>query len=157
VAFPDLPTTARFAAYRAALQAGAISLWDVAAREALALAPERLAYWAHWITPLSRPRRFNTRFFLAEMPDRQEALHCAIETTDGVWIAPSVALRGHAAGEFPLVFATRAHLHRLAAFPTLDALWAYAASKPVITVLPREDERSDPPRFIIPPEVAECW
>jgi 8-oxo-dGTP pyrophosphatase MutT (NUDIX family) len=157
VAFDDPPTTARFAAYRTALQAGAISLWEVAAREGLTLAPERLAYWAHWITPLSRPRRFNTRFFLAEMPDRQEALHCAIETTDGVWIAPSVALRSHAAGEFPLVFATRAHLHRLAAFPTVDALWAYAASKPVITVLPREDERSDPPRFIIPPEVAECW
>ena len=68
VRFDDAVAAARFAAYRDALQTGALSLWDVAAREGLALAPERLAYWAHWITPLSRPRRFNTRFFLAVMP-----------------------------------------------------------------------------------------
>ncbi len=157
VGFRDPATTARFAAYRIALQAGETSLWAVAAQEQLTLAPERLTYWAHWVTPLSRPKRYNTRFFLAEMPTGQEALHCAVETTDGLWVAPSVALASHAAGQFPLVFATQAHLRRLAQFPTLDALWACAATKPVVTVLPREDGDRTPPRFIIPPEVEECW
>jgi 8-oxo-dGTP pyrophosphatase MutT (NUDIX family) len=157
VSFDDAVAAARFVAYRDALQAGALSLWDVAAREGLTLAPERLAYWAHWITPLSRPRRFNTRFFLAVLPAGQEALHCAVETTDGLWVSPSAALAGHAAREFPLVFATLAHLRRLAGFLTLEALWSFAETKPVMTVLPREEEGAHPPRFIVPPEVDECW
>jgi 8-oxo-dGTP pyrophosphatase MutT (NUDIX family) len=157
VSFDELAVAARFASDRNALQAGALSLWDVAAREGLVLAPERLAYWAHWITPLSRPRRFDTRFFLAVLPAGQAALHCAVETTDGLWVSPSAALAGHRAGEFPLVFATLAHLRRLAGFLTLEALWSCAATKPVITVVPREEEGTHPPRFIVPPEVDECW
>jgi 8-oxo-dGTP pyrophosphatase MutT (NUDIX family) len=157
VSFDGAATTARFAAYRNALQAGALSLWDLAAREGLVLAPERLAYWAHWITPLSRPRRFNTRFFLAVLPAGQEALHCAVETTDGLWLSPSTALASHAAREFPLVFVTLAHLRRLAGFLTLEALWSFAETKPVMTVLPREEEGAQPPRFVVPPEVDECW
>jgi 8-oxo-dGTP pyrophosphatase MutT (NUDIX family) len=157
VRFLDAAPTARFAAYRNALQAGEVSLWEVAAREGLVLAPERLAYWAHWITPLSRPRRFNTRFFLAVLPAGQEALHCAVETTDGLWLSPSTALASHAAREFPLVFVTLAHLRRLAGFLTLEALWSFAETKPVMTVLPREEEGAQPPRFVVPPEVDECW
>jgi 8-oxo-dGTP pyrophosphatase MutT (NUDIX family) len=158
---------ARFAAYRLALQNGELSLWELAAQEGLILAPECLRYWAHWITPEGIAHRFNTRFFLALLPPGQEALpgaggHTpagsrAWETTDGVWIAPHTALARHAAQEFPLVFATQAHLERLARFRTLAALWAHAATKPVVTVLPRLQRDTTPPRVVIPEEVRECW
>src|SRR5207248_9720655 len=75
VAFDDAATAARFAVQRAAVASGALSLWELARREGLTLAPGALRYWAHWITPEGAPRRFDTRFFLALMPPRQEALH----------------------------------------------------------------------------------
>jgi 8-oxo-dGTP pyrophosphatase MutT (NUDIX family) len=170
VAFDDPATAVRFAVYRTSLAAGGLSAWELAAREGLTLAPERLRYWAHWITPEAASRRFNTRFFLAHMPPRQEALHCgaladlpeivdcgALETTDGVWIAPGEALDRYRAGEFPLVFATMAHLDRLATYQTLDELWACAETKPVVTVLPVLELDVTPPRVVIAPEVRDCW
>jgi 8-oxo-dGTP pyrophosphatase MutT (NUDIX family) len=168
VACDDLALAARLAADRAALASGATSLWALLAREGLAPAPERLRYWAHWITPAAAPRRFNTRFFLALLPLGQEALHCGgqtlpaalqatVETTDGVWIAPGEALARHAAGAFPLVFATRMHVERLASFPTLEALWAHTENKPVVTVLPVLTPGVTPARVVIPAEVRECW
>ncbi len=157
VAFDEPSVAARFTSARAALADGALSLWALAAREALTLAPEHLRYWAHWITPEAARRRYDTRFFLACLPPRQEALYCAVETTDGRWVAPHVALARHAAGDFPLVFATRAHLERLASLPTFAALSAHAERKPVVTVLPRLEPDGAGSRVVIPAEVRECW
>lgn len=121
----------RFAAYRAELQTGATTLANVAAREGLRLATDALVYWAHWITPESLPRRFDTRFFLAAAPADQRAVHDDQEVTDGIWIAPAAALERHAAGTLPLVFATIHQLRELAALATLDAVRArYAATEP---------------------------
>jgi 8-oxo-dGTP pyrophosphatase MutT (NUDIX family) len=168
VSFDDPETAMRFAVHRASVASGGMSLWELAGREGLTLAPGALRYWAHWITPAAAKLRFDTRFFLALMPAGQEALHCGaqtvpeaiactLETTDGVWIAPGDAVARHAAREFPLVFATFSHLQRLAAFPTLEALWAHTENKPVVTVLPVLEVDVTPPRIVIPPEVAECW
>ncbi|MBX5490939.1 MAG: hypothetical protein IRZ14_07255 [Chloroflexi bacterium] len=157
VTFDDPARAARLAADRLALQRGATTLWAICAREGLSPALEHLRYWAHFITPEGAPRRFDTRFFLAPLPPGQEALHCAVETTDGRWIAPAAALALHERGQFPLVFATRAHLERLARFATLDALFAHAATKRVVTVRPWADFSVSPPRVEIPAEVRECW
>jgi 8-oxo-dGTP pyrophosphatase MutT (NUDIX family) len=167
-AFDDPAAAARIAVHRASVTSGGISLWELARREGLTLAPAALRYWAHWITPEAAKLRFNTVFFIALMPPRQEALHCGaqtlpealactLETTDGVWIAPGDAVARHAAREFPLVFATFSHLQRLADFPTLEALWAHTANKPVVTVLPVLEVDVTPPRIVLPPEVRECW
>lgn len=121
----------RFAAYRAELQGGTAALADVAAREGLRLATDALVYWAHWITPGALPRRFDTRFFLAEAPADQRPVHDDQEVTDGVWITPAAALARQAAGTFPMVFATIHQLRELAARGTLDAVRAhYAATEP---------------------------
>ena len=91
-----------------------------------------LTYFSHWITPVGQPRRFDTRFFVAALPDGQRASHCGDETCDGRWIAPRDALGGDA---FPLVVPTRMHLERLAELRTLDELLAAATTKPIRTVL----------------------
>jgi 8-oxo-dGTP pyrophosphatase MutT (NUDIX family) len=168
VAFDDPAVAAHFAAHRATLARGEQSLWELAAREGLVPAPERLRYWAHWVTPEAARLRYNTRFFLALMPPRQQALHCGeatlsgaqdctAETTDGLWIVPGDAVARHAAREFPLVFATFTHLERLATFSTLEALWAHTENKPIVTVLPSLQADVSPPRIVIPAEVRECW
>ena len=46
------------------------------------MAFDALHYFAHWITPLIRPKRWTTRFFLTEIPSGQTACHDGHETTD---------------------------------------------------------------------------
>lgn len=133
----------RLAADRDALRREATTLDAMLAAKDLTLDPEALQYYAHWITPEARPRRFDTRFFVAAMPPGQAARHCGVETVDGVWIEPHAALGRHAAGDFQLVLPTRMHLQRLSAYRTLDELLADAATKPIRTVLPGRPATAD--------------
>jgi 8-oxo-dGTP pyrophosphatase MutT (NUDIX family) len=66
------------------------------------LAFSRLARWAHWITPELMPQRFDTRFFLAFVPEGQECMPDARETTHGIWVTPAKGLAGNLRGEIPL-------------------------------------------------------
>src|SRR5215472_11930509 len=44
-------------------------------RGALTLATDQLVPFAHWITPVDQPKRYDTRFFLAPAPPGQMAQH----------------------------------------------------------------------------------
>jgi 8-oxo-dGTP pyrophosphatase MutT (NUDIX family) len=132
---------ARFAAYRNALDRDEMTLEDVADREGLTLATDELLHWAHWITPEAFPKRFDTHFFLAAMPERQEAAHDQLETTAGVWITPEEALAGSERGEFPIVFATIHQLRALTGLSHVDAARARFADTTPKTIMPRVVER----------------
>jgi 8-oxo-dGTP pyrophosphatase MutT (NUDIX family) len=119
---------------RRAVQAGQRTIAQLLAADRLTAALARLHYFSHWITPIGAPRRFDTRFFVAEMPPGQRAPDCGIETFDGLWLSPHEALRRYAAGELPLVFPTRMHLQRLTAPASLAELIELARTKPIATV-----------------------
>lgn len=143
---------ARFGGYRDALDQGAISLEDVAEKEGLTLATDELLHWAHWITPMAFPKRFDTHFFLAATPPEQEAAHDRLETTAGVWITPENALAGYDRGEFPIVFAT---IHQLRALTELnsvaDARARFAGTTPA-TIMPYVVERDGASVILLPDE-----
>ena len=130
------PVAPRLEAERRGVQRGELSLAALAERENLELAPERLVYFSHWVTPELSPRRFDTRFFVAAMPAGQTALHCRVETTEGEWLAPASALARCRRGEVKLIFVTIRHLERLAAFPTVSAALRSARQKAIRTVRP---------------------
>jgi 8-oxo-dGTP pyrophosphatase MutT (NUDIX family) len=146
---------ARLDAARRDLQAGGRSLAALAGDEGVRLACEQLTYFSHWVTPREFPRRYDTRFFLAAMPYGQEALHCAVETVEGLWISPAAALERFGRGEFPLVFVTQRHLERLADCPTLDAALAFARSKAVVSVHPGLYQETQEP--FIPTALEGRW
>jgi 8-oxo-dGTP pyrophosphatase MutT (NUDIX family) len=102
------------------------------------LAPDTggLAHFAHWITPLPVPKRFDTHFFLAAAPDGQAALHDGHEAVDSVWIRPQDALAAAEEGSRKVVFPTRMNLTKLARHATLAEAFAAARATPVVTVLP---------------------
>ncbi len=61
----------------------------------LRLATDALVPWTRWITPRQASvthKRFDTRFFMARVPEGQTAAHDNHETTEALWITPREAL-----------------------------------------------------------------
>ncbi len=100
------------------------------------LACDELVPYAHWITPLPMPKRFDTHFFLARAPD-QEASHDGRESVDSIWIGPRAAMRDAERGDRPIMFPQLRNIEKLRRASSTDDALARAAAEPVVTVLPR--------------------
>ena len=98
--------------------------------EDLYIAANALAYYGHWITAPGRPRRFDTRFFLAVAPEGQAGSHDAVETVHDVWITPREALERGARSEIELVPATQTTLQDLKGFKTAHEAFDAVRSRP---------------------------
>lgn len=124
-------------AERVALEARALSLSDLLARRALVLRADLLRPLAHWITPEVEPKRFDTRFFLAEMPAGQAARDVGGEADQRVWIRPQDALDQGLAMMPP----TAAVLRDLAEHDDVSS--ALAVPRAITPVLPKLVVRPD--------------
>jgi 8-oxo-dGTP pyrophosphatase MutT (NUDIX family) len=84
----------------------------------LRLQAGRLHPWSRWITPIVGAvvrKRFDTRFFLAAVPEGQLARHDDHEATESVWLTPRAALRQYWDGAIELAppqILSLAHLSR---------------------------------------------
>jgi 8-oxo-dGTP pyrophosphatase MutT (NUDIX family) len=106
--------------------------------EGLRLATDRLVYFGHWITPVTAPRRYDTRFFLAVAPQDQVAMHDNQETIAHTWVRPRDALEPAARERLLLRFPTIKTLEEFAQHETAAQLAAALASKRVVRpLLPR--------------------
>ena len=142
------------AAERIAVREGRLSFADFLRARSWHADTMALAHFSHWITPPSEPRRYDTHFFFAVAPPDQVALADAIETHDGIWIAPAEALARQRTGAMHLVYPTIKHLERLAAFDSVDAANDFARTKSVITIEPTESSGGG---FVIPAELEDAW
>lgn len=86
------------------------------------LAISSLHRWSHWITPKLMKKRFDTRFFMVEMPKGQECLPDNRETEQGMWLTPEQALTDNLSGQVPLSPPTVVTLTELMTFKTMQAL-----------------------------------
>ncbi len=122
LAYADEAIRARFDEYRHAVHGKSVTLREVCQRENLHLAVDRIHYFNRWVTPLGRPRRFDTRFFIAEAPLGQTGQHDDKETDRSIWISPAEALARNSSDEFGLMAVTRLQLQTLAEFSSMAAL-----------------------------------
>jgi 8-oxo-dGTP pyrophosphatase MutT (NUDIX family) len=149
----DMTLQERLASTRLALQAHAVSLASVLEDWGWQPAFELLVPFSHWVTPRPLAARFDTRFFVAEMPPRQAALHDTIETSEGVWLRPVEALEG----DYRVVYATAQHLRRLSPFETVADLLAFARHKPIRLVQPELTESASGVNVSLRPELVDAW
>ena len=127
---------AHLAPWRGALHRGERGMAELCADEQLRLATDRLVYLSHWLTPTGRPKRFDTRFFLAEAPSRQIAAHDGTELVEQMWVAPAEALARSAS--LKMLTPTQKTLETLAGFADVASLMRWAAApRRVALVMPR--------------------
>jgi len=86
-----------------------------------------LNYFSFWITPEALPKRYSTRFFLAAMPDGQDALHCGGELTESCWITAREALAAERDGSMTMHYPTIKTLESFAEQQALEGLLKWAA------------------------------
>jgi 8-oxo-dGTP pyrophosphatase MutT (NUDIX family) len=122
-------------AERHALEAREHSLSELLHRRGLVLRSDLLRPLAHWITPEVEPRRFDTWFFLAEVPAGQRCRPAGTEADERLWIRPQDALDRLVEGRLGLMPPTIAVLRDLAAYD--DVASALAAERTVTPILPK--------------------
>jgi hypothetical protein len=106
--------------------------------------------FAHWVTPDTESRRYDTRFFLAQMPDGQDARHDDSEMTDLVWLTPADAIARCRQRAIMLPPPTWTTLRQLARFATVDAALAWARTTRIVRIQPNLFRDADPPLLTLP-------
>jgi 8-oxo-dGTP pyrophosphatase MutT (NUDIX family) len=113
-----------------------------------------LTNFAHWITPVSEPRRFDTSFFVAQAPAGQGAVADGTEIVGVEWVSPSAAAAAAHRHEVPIIFPTLMNLERLAESTGTTEAIAAARARPHYTVRPVFERAPDGSRVITIPAEA---
>ena len=117
--------------------------------ERLKLATDKIAYFAHWITPEESPYRYDTRFFVAPMPEGQTPVADPREVIDMRWFSPRGAIEAFKRGEISLRNPTVQNLKLVDAGSVEDAL-AKLKDREVPTIRPRVIMEGDKRRILMP-------
>jgi 8-oxo-dGTP pyrophosphatase MutT (NUDIX family) len=118
---------ARFANHRHSLVDGDMDFGALCRSEALSVEARRAHYFSHWITPEVAPRRYDTRFFIAEMPAGQFTDRHAWETADDAWVSPTQALEHFAAGQWQMIAPTLITLQSIVEYTDVASMLAAVA------------------------------
>jgi 8-oxo-dGTP pyrophosphatase MutT (NUDIX family) len=134
---------------RQALLNRSLSLAGMLERRALVLRGDLLRPWAHWITPMIEPRRYDTRFFVAALPEGQRTRDVSTESDRVAWVRPDEAVARARRGELPMLPPTMVTLAELSAYDSVAAV--LAASRAIRPRLP-ETRVTDGGAFLVLPE-----
>jgi 8-oxo-dGTP pyrophosphatase MutT (NUDIX family) len=111
---------------------------EVAEESGVRLDAGLLVPWARWITPDFEPRRFDTYFFLAILPEGAQTPGAGDEFDEAIWVRPAEALDRYAAGEIAMLPPTSVTLRELTPYTSIDGALGAAADRDVATpVSPR--------------------
>ncbi len=72
---------------RRRLEGREIAFTAFLADRGLVLRTDLLRWWGSWITPVFEPRRYDTRFFVAELPEGQVTRDVSTESDEVLWMA----------------------------------------------------------------------
>lgn len=103
---------------------------------------DKMEPFAHWVTPETVPRRFDTYFYLVPDDGHLEDFD-GEEAVSAKWVKPREILRDWETDKVPLMFPTRLNLLKLSRSSTVAAAMQATRQQPVIKVLPRLKRKAD--------------
>ncbi|MDQ1009329.1 8-oxo-dGTP pyrophosphatase MutT (NUDIX family) [Streptomyces sp. V4I23] len=112
-----------------------VSFAEFLDRRGLVLRSDLLGAWARWITPEFEPRRYDTWFFVAALPEGQRTRNASTEAESTVWIRPADATAGYDKGELLMMPPTIATLRTLRQYETAAQALEAAAGQDMAPVL----------------------
>jgi 8-oxo-dGTP pyrophosphatase MutT (NUDIX family) len=112
--------------------------------------PAGLIPFARWIPPGNIARRFDTRFFVARVPQDVVPHVDGEECTSALWATPAEMLDQRAEGRIAMMFPTRCNVARLAPFKTYPDVMAHLREHPVGIVQPFVTDRDGVPHRCVP-------
>jgi hypothetical protein len=113
-----------------------VAFSDFLVRRKLVLRADLLRPWAHWITPESEPRRFDTRFLVAALPAGQRTRDVGGEADHVTWVRPADAVAAFARHELAMLPPTLVTLRELSAYGTVEDILAAAGDREITPILP---------------------
>ena len=128
------------------------SMQEFAKKENLKFSTESLIPFAHWITPDLMPKRFDTRFYLAAVPDGHQGIHDGNESVDSLWISPKQAIKDCLSEKRTIIFPTRMNLEKLRNSKTVEEALSNARKQRIVTVIPKLEKTGDSVFLTIPKE-----
>jgi len=141
--FRDL-SDAEEAAYRAA------AVRELQEEANVRVTIDELQPFAHWVTPEIEIRRYDTRFFLARMPEGQIAKHDESETTALDWLSPREAIERFNRRELLLPPPTYTSICQLAPRTSIDDVFMWAKARPIARVMPGFFKNGDEVTLTLP-------
>ncbi|MFG1775076.1 NUDIX domain-containing protein [Micromonospora sp. NPDC049048] len=136
---------------RVALEQRRVGFADLLARRGLTLRSDLLLPWSRWITPEFEPRRFDTYFFVALLPEGQRTRDVSGEADHTLWVRPADAVARAEAGELTMLPPTLMNLAQVAVGGDLPGVARASATRDAATpVTPRLDlPETGEPRFVL--------
>jgi len=122
---------------RAALVDRSLSFAAFLERRGLVLRTDLLHAWQHWITPEFENRRYDTRFFVAELPAGQRTRDVGGEADRVAWMRPDDALARAERGEHVLLPPTLSALRELSTYAAVRDVVGVAHERVIEVVLPK--------------------
>ncbi|TPQ20939.1 NUDIX hydrolase [Streptomyces sporangiiformans] len=120
---------------RAALVSRDVSFAEFLGRRGLVLRSDLLGAWTRWITPEFEPRRYDTWFFVAALPEGQRTRNASTEADRTVWISPGDAADAYDKGDLLMMPPTIATLRQLRSYATAAETLAAAPGRDLTPVL----------------------
>jgi 8-oxo-dGTP pyrophosphatase MutT (NUDIX family) len=114
---------------RLALETRELSLTDFLNRRGLVLRTDLLGAWDAWLTPAFEPKRYETWFFVAKLPEGQRTRDVSTESSSVTWLPAGVAAAQAESGELAMMPPTYLTSLEVAGFASRDDVLAAAADR----------------------------
>ncbi|MFP5019291.1 NUDIX hydrolase [Pseudonocardia phyllosphaerae] len=121
---------------RAQLVDHRVSLPWLLAEHDLQLRADLLVPWSRWITPQGQPKRYDTAFLVARVPEGQDADDHTSEAVEARWWRPADALAAYETGDVKLMPPTLRTLQELAEHNDTAAVLDAAESRDISPITP---------------------
>lgn len=121
---------------RADVEAGRTSFGELLRSHDLAVDSDAVRPWSRWVTPVGEVRRYDTRFFVAALPDSAEAQDVTNESSEASWVPVGVAVEQAQRGERKVLPPTMMTLASLLPFTSVAEVLDASDSRSLEAVRP---------------------